>query len=340
MRKIALIPAYMPDDRLLETINELDDVGFETVVVDDGSGEEYAELFSRVRSRAALISYGENKGKGAAIKAGLEYITENFFAPFVIVTVDADGQHKASDAARVAFAAESSPHSLILGSRRLGSKTPIRSRMGNAITRIVFGIASGRKIYDTQTGLRAFDSSLVRRLLQISGERYEYEMNMLMELSRDKTEIIELPIETVYIDGNSSSHFDAVKDSYRIYKEILKFSASSLISFLIDYSLFCLFSAVTGTVIVSNILARVLSGTLNFTLNRRFVFKSGESVAKTAAGYAALAICILICNTLIVKGLCMLGISKYIAKLITEALLFATSWLVQHKLIFKRRVRE
>ena len=334
-KRIALIPAYEPDDKLLNVARDLRDNDIDVIIVDDGSGSGCSDIFSQASEYAHVLVHPENRGKGAAIKTGLQYISENFESPYTVVTVDADGQHKVPDAIRVIKRSEETPDSLILGSRQFTGKVPLRSRFGNTITRFVFRISSGVKVYDTQTGLRGFSDSLIPKLLNIPGERYEYEMNMLMSFAKEKIPIIEEKIETVYLDDNSSTHFDTVRDSYRIYKEILKFSGSSLISFCVDYSLYCLFLALSGQIVFSNIFARIISASVNYTLNRRVVFQSKVSILRSVLQYIALALFIIAVNTCILKALTNVGFNRYLIKIPVEVLMFALSWFVQHKIIFK-----
>lgn len=335
-KRIALVPAYEPDEALNNVAEELKENGFEVVVINDGSGSGSGEVFETVKAYAKVLDHKTNLGKGAAIKTGLRYISGKFAAPYIVVTVDADGQHKVKDAVRICEEAEQYPEDLILGSRRFTGKIPLRSRFGNTVTRFVYRLSSGGRVYDTQTGLRAFSDRAVARLLSVEGERYEYEMNMLMRFAQEGVPIREVRIDTVYLNDNSSSHFKAVKDSCRIYKEILKFSASSLIGFCVDYAMYCLLYGLTDHLTASNISARVVSATVNYTLNRKMVFKSNVSVAKSAVQYLVLAVLILACNTLLLKLLTGVGMNGYLAKILVEVVMFAVSWFVQHKIIFRK----
>ena len=358
-RYIALIPAYEPDEKLKKLADELAERGFDIVVVDDGSGPDHAELFEALSQNATVLTHAVNRGKGAALKTGLSYInkymayTESVLTPAgaetvsgrdaVIVTVDADGQHLPDDVLRVAEISAQRRDALVLGSRALSEDIPVRSRFGNTITRHVYSAATGVHVHDTQTGLRAFHRSLIPRLLQIEGDRYEYEINMLMQLAAEGVPIIEERIETVYEDYNSGSHFRTVRDSFRVYKEILKFSASSLASFAIDYGMYALLLAATGaagianSLVISNIGARLVSGTANYTMNRRLVFKSRTGFAKSAVQYFLLAAFILAGNTIVLSTLAgTLGINRFAAKLITEIIFFTISWTVQKYVIFFR----
>jgi putative flippase GtrA len=341
--RIALIPAYEPDAKLLTLLAEARNAGFSCLIVNDGSGMAYESIFRDASQFGTVLSYSQNHGKGYALKLGLSYILENEDLPCTIVTMDADGQHTVADAQRVCAAAEAAPDALVLGCRQFDKKqVPLRSRFGNRITLGVYRLATGRKLHDTQTGLRAFDSRHIPYLLQRSGDRYEYEMNVLLDWARDGMDIREVPIKTVYLDGNRSSHFNTVLDSFRIYREILKFSASSFVCFLVDYGLYSLFLYLTAALpsetglLVSNISARVLSSVLNYSINRKLVFQSKANKVKSAAQYFLLAAGILAGNSLVLSLLVQgLGMSRLLSKILTELLFFGISYTVQHFVIFR-----
>lgn len=342
--RIALIPAYQPGPLLLELVREAAEKGFRVVVVNDGSREDAGELFQNAEKYAAVLHHRENRGKGRALKTGLAYIREHMTPGYTVVTMDADGQHRVDDALRVCRAAEAHPERLVLGSRKLKEQVPLRSLMGNTITRFVYRMSTGLRLYDTQTGLRAFGDPLLPEFEAIAGERYEYEMNVLLECSRRDIPVEEVEIETVYLDNNASSHFNTLRDSYRIYKEILKFSAASFFSFLLDYGLYILMLLLTAgwshgvSLTASNVTARAISASVNYTLNRKLVFRSRNPIVQSAFWYIVLAAGILIGNTLTLHWMVAdLGFNRYAAKLCTEVLFFALSWLIQRSFIFRRK---
>ncbi len=341
---IVLIPAFQPRQALLETARQLTEHDLTVVVVDDGSGEDYVKIFADLPSKIHLVRHDINRGKGAALKTGYRFIQQNF-GPSVIITADADGQHKVKDILKIA--AEYPEHSgaLLLGVRQFEqSHVPLRSRFGNVLTRNILKLITKRNLSDTQTGLRAFDSSLIDTMCQVSGDRFEYETNVLLECSRQNIAVDELPIETVYENNNDSSHFNAITDSWAIYKEIIKFASSSLVAFVIDFSLFVLLCQLTGSwglatsVTFANIAARVVSASVNFQMNRRLVFKHDGHFLRGAANYFALVVAILIGNTLLLALLTTgLGLVPYLAKIITELACFSVSYLVQRQLIFAKK---
>ncbi len=223
MTRVALIPAYEPGKELAPLAAALKEAGLTVVVVDDGSGMRFDGVFVACAACADVIRYAENGGKGHALKVGFQHIKEKIPAPYAVVTLDADGQHSVADAIRTLDEAQKSPGALVLGSRKFDGDVPLRSRFGNGVTRLVFRLMTGRYVRDTQTGLRAFVDAMTDFMLGIGGERYEYEMNMLLTCARDKVQMREIDIETIYIDKNAASHFNTLKDSARIYKTILKF---------------------------------------------------------------------------------------------------------------------
>lgn len=221
--RVALIPAYKPGKELPSLAIALAKKELHVVVVDDGSGTRFDDVFAACEPFAEVIRYEKNGGKGHALKVGLRHIRKNALAPFVVVTLDADGQHSVEDALKTLDAGIRYPGQLILGARKFDGDVPLRSRLGNGITRLVFRLMTGVYVSDTQTGLRAFDNGMVDFMLSVAGDRYEYEMNTILTCTRQKVKIREIDIKTIYINNNTSSHFNTFRDSARIYRTILTF---------------------------------------------------------------------------------------------------------------------
>lgn len=349
IKRIALIPSFQPDDHLLPLVLELNECGFSIVVVDDGSGETYEHIFKALPNYVIVLSYKDNHGKGYALKYGIKYIKENVLEEHTIVTLDSDGQHKVKDAIRVCEESENNKDTLVLGSRTFDKTCPRKSRFGNFMARMNFFLFTGKKVKDTQTGLRAWNNKLTDKLLSAKGDRYEYEMNVLLNCTRDDIEILEVLIETIYINNNSGSHYNPLKDTLRIFWEIAKFSLSSFIGFLVDYGVFSIVGLAHGKLVewvgwrlvTRNVFARVISATVNFIINYKIVFKSKDKVWKAALKYAGLAIFILACNTGILYLLVdKAGMNEYLAKIIVEVIMFFVSWLVQKLFVFKRKTKK
>lgn len=218
-----LIPAYKPDERLIELVETLLKEKYEVLVVNDGSGKEYDSIFEKLNQNIVLLNHDKNKGKGRAMKTGFEYILNNFPESEGVITVDADGQHLPKDIEKVSKKMAEKPDKMVIGSRQFKGDVPLRSRFGNSVTKFVFAVVSGLRLSDTQTGLRGIPYSRLKEMSELEGERYEYEMNMLMHIAKNKIPVSEVFIETVYIEENASSHFNTIRDSAKIYKVIFKY---------------------------------------------------------------------------------------------------------------------
>jgi glycosyltransferase involved in cell wall biosynthesis len=204
-----LIPARAPEKRLLDLVQELVAAGFGAVIVlDDGSPSSRAEIFDAAARIVGVhrLRHAVNLGKGRALKTGINYFLNELPEFTALVTADGDGQHTPADIVRVAQALPAAHGRAVLGSRLFAEDVPLRSKFGNLLTRQVFRLATGTKLGDTQTGLRAFPRDLLAELLLLDGERYEYEMTVLAHICRSGRRPLEVPIETVYLDGNKSSH--------------------------------------------------------------------------------------------------------------------------------------
>lgn len=347
LQTVILIPTYQPSQVLIKIVDQLRQANFEVVVVDDGSGPDYAPIFQKLDSAVHLIHHNINRGKGAVLKTGYHYI-KNHFKYFMIITVDGDGQHSFDDIKNLAKNYTYFRGKLMLGVRTFDKRNvPARSLMGNLLTRKVLQLITRQHISDTQTGLRAFDHSLVDEMLAISGDRYEYETNVLLYCVRQQIEIVEIPIATIYENNNAASHFDTVRDSWKIYKEIIKFASSSIISFLIDYVLFIILYRLTNSwglalsVSFANIVARIISASVNFNINKRLVFQHQGETSRSALNYATLVLVIMFANLILLNLLTSgLGVAAQLAKIITELMLFAISYFVQKKLIFTNKTKE
>ncbi len=335
----AVIPAYCPGAGLISLVHDLTERNMVCIVVNDGSPEEYDTVFRTVSDSATVLVHKTNKGKGATMKTGFRYIREHC-SECVVVTADADGQHLPEDVMRTAKCAENCYGSLVLGTRSFAKEdVPFKSYYGNKITEAVFRLFTGVHVHDTQTGLRAFHSSLIDTMLEVPGERYEYEMNQLLSCVKEKIPLKEIEITTVYEDNNSCSHFHPFRDSFLIYKQIIRFGLSSIVSFFVDlcaFEIFTLFLKGSKGILAANILARIISATFNYEMNRKVVFNDKSERKESFMKYVALAFTILVFNTGILYVLTsVLHMNHLAAKILTEMILFVFSWVVQNRYVFQ-----
>lgn len=340
MDRIVMIPALNPDECLMDIVNRNWELDHQIILVNDGSDETYHSFFQELSQKCIVLHHEKNRGKGEAIKTALQYIKDELWECSIIGIMDADGQHLTDDMEKLLMKAAGNPRALILGCRTMDDTVPWKSKWGNRLTKNVFRLTTGVKVSDTQTGLRAFSSDLLDFMLDIPGERYEYEMNVLVTCARQRVEIIEVPIRTIYHDqDNSCSHFRKFRDSFGIYRNLLKFSMVSFSSFLLDYGLFALLIFLLPQAVwqaaSANIGARMISAGYNYRMNCRVVFNKKETM-RTAAEYLFLAGVVLIFNNMILQTFVYrLHIEIHIAKMVTEIFLFLMSWLFQKEVIFK-----
>lgn len=338
-----VIPAYEPDFNLIRLLKKIKEKSqMELIVVNDGSSSKAKVLFEQAEQYATVLHHENNQGKGQALKTAFTYI-QSMGQYGTVATADADGQHKVWDIFRVATKASEHPNQLILGVRAFTGKVPLRSRFGNSLTQALFKLQTGVGVSDTQTGLRAFTTNMIPFMLKVEGQRYEYEMNMLLEASKEYP-ILEVPIETVYINDNQGSHFRPIRDGLMIYKNIFKFALTSLSSFVVDYIVYALallFLTAAPTslrILLANGIARVTSSIFNYSTNKKLVFKNDDSILKTGTGYFSLAVVLFILDTLLIRLFyAVFSLNLLIVKIIVGILLFTVSWMVQKRFIFKER---
>lgn len=238
---IIVIPAYEPNKLMLDLLYDLNQnfSDFSIIIVNDGS-KTADETFKQALKydNVTILNHLVNKGKGAALKTAFKYIESLDYKDKIIVTADADGQHRPKDIFKVASYYKKVKNGVVLGSRQFDGKVPLRSRFGNDATKFLYRMFNNKKLHDNQTGLRAFGCDLIPFMLSIEGDRYEYEMNMLMECAKKGVDINEVKIETVYINNNESSHFNPIKDFLKICKNIVKYAVPAILTILADILVF------------------------------------------------------------------------------------------------------
>lgn len=346
-----VIPSLDPTDALVFYVQDLLAQGFAHIyIVNDGSHPSYAPLYQQLcaPTECTLLSHGENRGKGAALKTAYRHIANTFPQCQGVITADSDGQHAVKDVCRLADSLSTAPGTLLLGGRSFsGKNVPFKSWLGNRITSSVFLALHGTWVQDTQTGLRGFDASLLQEMLEIQGERFEYEMAVLATCTRKKIPVKFIPIDTIYINGNAGSHFRSVSDSLRIgsvlFGCLCRFLLSSGLSCTVDiilcWSLLHLLSATVGSPLLriglSVVLARTISLGVNYTLNKTCVFHASSQTYHCFARYLLLAIANMIALTcLIYCGHMWLGLSEQLVFVMAGAVLFLANYQLQRVWVF------
>ncbi len=292
-----LVPAYEPNEALSNVIHDIlqltiNDMSFAGLyIIDDGSESEVAQdVFGKLQdhNKVEVIRHARNTGKGGALKTGFRQIYDRMPSVNYIVTADADGQHKPSDIVCLARKALDSERPNI-GYREFSSDIPLRSRFGNILTAALFRLATGRKIRDTQSGLRTYLRRHVPKLLSIEANRYEFEFHCLFIVAKESTAPLEqYPIETIYEPGNPSSHFSPVLDSFRIYLVFLRYVSVSAISGLLEFLIFSGLTIFNLPTLTALIVTRFITAPIYFLGMRNIVFKSTGRISLQALQVIAL----------------------------------------------------
>lgn len=359
MKVSVIIPSLDPDDKLVTVVDSLIAKGFDDIIlVNDGSSSKHMWPFEKVAqySQCTILTHEVNKGKGRGLKTAFEYCLANRPDIDGVVTVDGDNQHQADDIYNCCEAMIRD-NKVVLGVRDFsGPDVPPKSKFGNNMTSFVFKHLCRLDISDTQTGLRAIPRKYLQTFIDVAGERFEYETNMLLEFKRSSIPFEEVTIATVYIEENASTHFNPVKDSIKIYKVIfkymlgttgVKYAIIAVLSWIIDNALFNIFSFIFEKtlklgvrIFVCTAVARVLSSIFNYFMNRNVAFKSTKSHRTTAVRYYTLWLVQMMISFLLVElvtewltlGLVLSGVSK----IIIDLGLFLVSYQIQKRWVFRK----
>ncbi|WP_338232526.1 bifunctional glycosyltransferase family 2/GtrA family protein [Companilactobacillus muriivasis] len=348
-----IIPALNPDVKLIELIKNitetvsLDNIVKQTIIVDDGSDIHHQDIFTRLNQshpELVILHHSTNRGKGAALKTAFSYVQEHLSDLDGVATMDSDGQHTVTALQSCLDKFSLNTRRLVIGVRHFTNNIPFRSQFGNLLTSGLVRLLTHQNISDTQTGLRVIPIDYTATLINFPGNRFEFEFDMLLQAKKYDIQVVEQPIPTIYLEGNSSSHFRIIRDSIAIYSRFLKFAASGLISFLIDISLFYLVLFFLGnhslnSILSATITSRVLSSIANYAINHQVVFNRAGH--QTLIKYALLFVVQMFASGFFTDLLTDLlpvtsgPIMPTIAKMIVDFILFMISYRIQSNFIFK-----
>lgn len=339
---VALIPAYNPDGRLLQVVAALAAADrFErVVVVNDGSDRSSEPIFDQLRAvdSVTVLEHAVNLGKGAALKTGLNHVCCRYEDVAGIVTADADGQHLPADIIEVSDQLQAHPEQLIIGARTFEGEVPLRSRVGNILTRLVFRALIGCQLLDTQSGLRGIPLPFARELLRLNSAGYDFELEMLIRARAHGVSIRQLPISTVYEEGNKSSHFNPLRDSLMIYLVFLRFMAASLVTALVGLTAFHVVHRLTSNLLASEAALCVAGVVVNFILCRAVVFRSRHRLLPTFAKFLGLVAAVGAVSYFMTWGLTqLLPIGVVAARIVAALILYLANFAVQRDFIFRVR---
>ena len=344
MENIIIIPTLNPNSKLIQLINKLQQNNLNRIiVVNDGSNnQESINILNQIKNDVTILVHEKNEGKGKALKTAFNYILENEKDIIGCITADGDGQHLVKDILKLDKRLKQNKanqiNALVLGVRNLYNKAvPFASRFGNGFSYIFFKLQTGVTLKDTQTGLRGLPLSLIEKAIKINGNRYDYEMNMLTEFALSKIKFETIPIETIYEENNKSSHFRAFKDSFLIYKQFIRYSTVSILSAIVDLTIFTILVHIfTGVAYIyaATAIARISSGCFNFFSNRKWSFKSKKNIQFQILKYISLFITQMCVSGFLVNTLSILPINVTIIKIFVDSCIFIVNYIIERRYIY------
>ena len=237
---VILVPSYEPDCELKNVVKGLYKAGYQILVVNDGSSEEYDPIFNDVNQYCSYLKSDRNYGKGHALKIGYQYILDNFKDVDYVITADGDGQHSLEDINNINDILNEKDD-IVLGIRHFDETMPANSKVGNTMSKVARALFLKKYLPDDQCGLRGFPSRYLKEMTRIGGNRYEYEMNVVSYIQLKEYRYHLAYIKTIYINENSKSHFKDFLDTFHIQKVIF-FNAIP--------NLLCLVGAMIGMILL------------------------------------------------------------------------------------------
>lgn len=343
MNYAVIITIYYETVSTLKLCRRLCELGTDNIViVNDGVKLSRQYLAEMLSMGCHIIKLEKNEGKGISVKAGIKYAHNKLYNIKGYITVDSDGQHRAEDVMKIARAMDLRPDCLVLGKRDIKkSNAPFGIRFGSRLSSAYFKIITGVSCKDTQTGLRGIPNYLYELAVSTKGRRFDYDMNFLTHCADKKIPIYNISVVADYSE-NKKSDYRVIKDTYLIYATPLRFATASIGCALVDLILFTVItyllpSSLAINVILATVLARIISGGINFLINRKVIFKNNGDLKGQVWRFVILFLGIMCTSSVIVSLLSFVPIPVTITKAIVDVLLWAVNYTLQRKWVFKER---
>ncbi|CAA6805780.1 MAG: Unknown protein [uncultured Sulfurovum sp.] len=337
-----VIPAYNPDVSLLKVVDSIQEIGNNKIfIINDGSDDESNAIFKKLKDihiykNVIVLEHVINLGKGAALKMAFNHILVNYVNIAGVVTVDSDGQHSTRDCFKVMEALKQDNDAFILGYRIFSSDIPFKSYVGNHISKMIYNIILGKSFKDTQTGLRGLTKGFMKECLNIKSNRFEFETEQLA-ISVNNLSIIEIPIETIYIEDNKASSFRPLVDSFRIYFILFRYGLSSIVTAIIDFLVFMTALSLGSNILIANLFARTVSIGIQFKLLDTFVFHAQSKMVNFIFFSMYVYVMGTISSVVQIYGIENLGLSVISAKILVEGILFFINFAFLRLYIFRKK---
>jgi len=324
-----IIPAYNPDEKLLAVVKNIKQKSNNKIfLIDDGSNDDAQYIFQELQTtqynNLIFMQHAVNLGKGAALKTVFNKILTEYIRIEGVVTLDSDGQHSIADVLRILDELKKDDKAFVLGYRTFSDNVPLKSYVGNNISRLIYKLALGRSFKDTQTGLRGLSKDFMQKCLLIKSNRFEFETEQLQLSTNQKNNvnIIEIPIETIYIENNKATSFRPLVDSFRIYFVLLRYGLASILTAVVDFIVFLIAFQFGSGIFLANILARTASIGVQFTLLNKLVFNANPKLIAFILFVSYVYIVGVFSTVVQIKAVEVFSVPVISAKLIVETTLF------------------
>lgn len=337
-----VIPAYNPDEHLLEVIEHiLNKSRYPIFILDDGSDDASQPIFTSIEDaknpQVILLRHAINLGKGAALKTLFNHILVNYPEIEGVVTLDSDGQHSIEDCLRVLDELKKSGNTFVLGYRTFSKEIPLKSYIGNNISKFIYKVILGYGFKDTQTGLRGLNRAFMKECLRIKSNRFEFETEQLALAVNSHCNIVEIPIKTIYIEGNRATSFRPLVDSFKIYFVLLRYGMTSIVTALVDFIIFLIAISFGASIFQANMAARTVSIGVQYTLLDKFVFYSRAKLLSFILFALYVYIMGYISAITQQHAVSDFGLSVVTAKVLVEGVLFFVNFAVLRLYIFTKQ---
>lgn len=195
MPRFAIIPAYNEEKNIEQIVGEMSKLDIKPIVVDDGSTDSTFSICSN--NGTIALRHAANKGKGEAIKTGIEYLLKSHPEFTHLVVIDADMQYHPEEALKIFDELERNDLDFVMGNRNW-NEVPFRHRLGNFVWRNVFNILFGKKLKDTNCGLVGFNRNAVEKVKDHILGGYIVDNSILIGAIKNNLKIGQVPVKVDY----------------------------------------------------------------------------------------------------------------------------------------------
>jgi len=212
-RVAVLIPALNAERTLAQVVRDARRELEPVVVIDDGSTDRTSAV-ARDAGATTVLRHDVNRGKGGALKTGFAWALANGFDG--VITLDADGQHLATEILKFVRERETSGADLIIGGRAhlFGGMLP-RRRTANRLSAWCISKCAGTRITDSQSGFRYYSAKLIRSI-ELRTDGFDMESEVIVLAGKRGFRIVTISIDLGFVDGIATSHFKPLIDTMRI----------------------------------------------------------------------------------------------------------------------------